>query len=423
VHTDQYKGGVYSQLSDEELRSCIANEKGADSTRFHACERDLTCRSICKHPRLVYVNPTSKSRSKWKEYIAETREGFARGIFPDFLVSNITILFGAREFNLLFTKEANVARHSCLSELQAFVAAFRPKKVVPNDLVPSLKGWDWFSMLSAFGPHIMEGGIQEMEMDLDKHFPRRGQEPPKDTSNLSEEVEISIENFIRPESVEESEDARLLRAQKGALLRRSRLLNLIDRSYAALGKAGTSGGTNQAQNPLSTKTLPLESKAAKRGVKRRRTHSISLGGEDDDLSSSLQQALSLTPRTHDVHSQPLAKIDTNRSRPRKRPIIGFCVRKEETQLFHHTGVAPQDADGSMVIPESTTLADVSLSSHVWDESSKLASELERKEEGVDFEIKTPPPKRTKLTPQSTQTLAPKTSLPLRLAFASYMDSG
>ncbi|OBZ69030.1 5' exonuclease Apollo [Grifola frondosa] len=142
IHVDRYKHSVYSHIaSDPFLRSILTCD--AASTRFHACERFNRCDHVSvdgqkshapfaagtsktkaaggKH--VVYVNPVSMGMAAWELYLKDTRERLQNGE----IVNNLLV---------------PLARHSTLPELKAFVSMFKPRRVVPNTLDPSLKGLD-----------------------------------------------------------------------------------------------------------------------------------------------------------------------------------------------------------------------------------------------------------------------------------------
>lgn len=59
-----------------------------------------------------------------------------------------------------------LARHSALPELKSLVALFRPKRVVPNQLYPSLSGLDYACMPAIFGPCLQPGGAELVHEDI-----------------------------------------------------------------------------------------------------------------------------------------------------------------------------------------------------------------------------------------------------------------
>ncbi|KAF8491140.1 hypothetical protein F5888DRAFT_1063248 [Russula emetica] len=120
IHVDRYKHNIYSHLTDPFLRSLITLD-GLKS-RFHACERFNRCPNASRDD-VVYINPVTIGRSKWHQYLALT-ESKLRAAQP------VTVLL------------VPLLRHSPLQELRAFVSLFRPVRVVPNSLDPSLRGFD-----------------------------------------------------------------------------------------------------------------------------------------------------------------------------------------------------------------------------------------------------------------------------------------
>ncbi|EMD40185.1 hypothetical protein CERSUDRAFT_122252 [Gelatoporia subvermispora B] len=153
LHVDRYKYEVYSNISgDPFLRSVITRDAG--STRFHACERFDRCQFVKvddqgqRAPRVatssnassstnsqgahvVYINPVTMGSAAWKLYLEETKQKLRQG---------------ERVNHLLVP----LSRHSPLPELRAFVSLFKPKRVIPNTLDPSLKGLDWACMHKMF---------------------------------------------------------------------------------------------------------------------------------------------------------------------------------------------------------------------------------------------------------------------------------
>ncbi|KAI0299686.1 hypothetical protein B0F90DRAFT_1727814 [Multifurca ochricompacta] len=130
IHVDRYKYTVYSRLTDPFLRSLVTPD--ASKTRFHACERF----NRCPHGRAdnaVYINPITISSVKWEQYRILT-ESKLRASQP------VSVLL------------VPLSRHSPLHELRAFVSLFRPARVVPNTLDPSIHGLDALCI-----PHLFAG--------------------------------------------------------------------------------------------------------------------------------------------------------------------------------------------------------------------------------------------------------------------------
>ncbi|KAI0081463.1 hypothetical protein K474DRAFT_1566449, partial [Panus rudis PR-1116 ss-1] len=139
IHVDRYKHRVYSSLTREPFMQSILT-RDPSITRFHACERFDRCDFVKVDGRashtasgrhVVYVNPVTMNAEKWKAYVQETKAQLRRG----------------EEVNTLLV---GLSRHSPLPELQRFVSLFKPRRVVPNTLVPSLGGLDWACIPSMF---------------------------------------------------------------------------------------------------------------------------------------------------------------------------------------------------------------------------------------------------------------------------------
>ncbi|KAG1818539.1 uncharacterized protein BJ212DRAFT_1479545 [Suillus subaureus] len=144
IHVDRYKHAVYTHISDPFLRTLVTRD--ATSTRFHACERlercsfvnvpsfdfknDLAPRSI-EGKKVVYVNPVTMGCARWEGYRMDVRRRLAMG----------------KDVDRLFVP---LERHSPLPELLNLVSLFRPRRVVPNTLVPALGGLDWTAMNAMF---------------------------------------------------------------------------------------------------------------------------------------------------------------------------------------------------------------------------------------------------------------------------------
>ncbi|KAH9053968.1 beta-lactamase-like protein, partial [Lactarius deliciosus] len=120
IHVDRYKHSVYSHLADPFLRTLVTLD--ASKTRFHACERFHRCPHASADD-VVYINPVTIGKVKWEQYRLLT-ESKLRAAQP------VTVLL------------VPLSRHSPLNELRAFVSLFRPARVVPNTLDPSLHGLD-----------------------------------------------------------------------------------------------------------------------------------------------------------------------------------------------------------------------------------------------------------------------------------------
>jgi hypothetical protein len=144
IHVDRYKHAIYTHISDPFL--CTLVTRDATSTRFHACERfercsfvnvpsfdfknDLAPRSI-EGKKVVYVNPVAMGCAQWEAYRMDVRRRLAMGKDVDRLL-------------------VPLERHSPLPELLNLVSLFRPRRVVPNTLMPALGGLDWIAMNAMF---------------------------------------------------------------------------------------------------------------------------------------------------------------------------------------------------------------------------------------------------------------------------------
>ncbi|KAI9430540.1 beta-lactamase-like protein [Lactarius indigo] len=137
IHVDRYKHSVYSHLADPFLRSLITLD--ASKTRFHACERFNRC-SHASADDVVYINPVTIGKVKWEQYRLLT-ESKLRAAQP------VTVLL------------VPLSRHSPLNELRAFVSLFRPTRVVPNTLDPSLHGLDALCI-----PNIFAGCLSNSQL-------------------------------------------------------------------------------------------------------------------------------------------------------------------------------------------------------------------------------------------------------------------
>ncbi|KAJ7708238.1 hypothetical protein B0H17DRAFT_453111 [Mycena rosella] len=157
IHLDRYKHGIYSNIFDPVLRALGTRDDAA--TRFHACERFDRCPYVAvtgrtattslKGTSVVYVNPVTMDVVRWRAYLREMK---------------LTLARGGAVTNLLVP----LSRHSPLPELQAFVALFRPRRVVPNTLVPALRGLDWRGIERVFAPFVFEpSAAADADADLD----------------------------------------------------------------------------------------------------------------------------------------------------------------------------------------------------------------------------------------------------------------
>ncbi|KAI0712393.1 hypothetical protein C8Q76DRAFT_857903 [Earliella scabrosa] len=145
IHVDRYKYGVYAHITgDPFLQSIITRDETL--TRFHACERFERCEQVRVNGReshtpsghhVVYVNPVNMDVASWERYLANTGEQLRAGKLPNILL-------------------VPLARHSPLPELRKFVSLFKPRRVVPNTLDPTLKGLDAACMQNMFAGCLAE---------------------------------------------------------------------------------------------------------------------------------------------------------------------------------------------------------------------------------------------------------------------------
>ena len=104
---------------------------------------------------------------RWKIYFSETKAMLMKGKRVTNLVRisyTRVIIIG---FNTVLLEQLfPLARHSSLPELKSLVALFRPKRVVPNQLYPSLFGLDYACMPTIFGPCLQPGGAELVHEDI-----------------------------------------------------------------------------------------------------------------------------------------------------------------------------------------------------------------------------------------------------------------
>jgi hypothetical protein len=103
----------------------------------------------------------------WEIYFSETKAMIMKGERVTHLVSisyTGVIMIGFND--VLFEQLLPLARHSPLPELKSLVALFRPKRVVPNELHPSLFGLDYACIPAIFGPCLQPGGAELIHQDI-----------------------------------------------------------------------------------------------------------------------------------------------------------------------------------------------------------------------------------------------------------------
>ncbi|KAF8191441.1 beta-lactamase-like protein [Mycena galopus ATCC 62051] len=177
IHLDRYKHSVYTNISDPALRSLGTRDDAA--SRFHACERFDRCDYVAavdshrastglsrKGKYLVYVNPVTMDAARWGTYLQETKLAIGRG-------DRITCLL------------VPLSRHSPLPELQAFVSLFRPRRVVPNTLIPGLHGVDWKAIDRMFAACLAEPPLEKLADNVDVGLPADDVMAEMDTSLLN----------------------------------------------------------------------------------------------------------------------------------------------------------------------------------------------------------------------------------------------
>ena len=128
------------------MRSLITLD--ASKTRFHACEHFNRCPHASADD-VVYINPVTMGKIKWEQYRLLT-ESKLRSVQPVTVLVRPFPLITCRFFVSHTSQLVPLSRHSPLIELRAFVSLFRPARVVPNTLDPSLHGLDGLSIPNIF---------------------------------------------------------------------------------------------------------------------------------------------------------------------------------------------------------------------------------------------------------------------------------
>ncbi|THH18358.1 hypothetical protein EW146_g2607 [Bondarzewia mesenterica] len=176
IHVDRYKHDIYARLSDRFMKSILTLDAAA--TRFHACERFDRC-EYCADPctsgssqakKVVYINPVSIGVVKWEQYLQEVQSLLRQG-------GEVTCLL------------VPLSRHSPLPELRKFVSLFRPKRVVPNTLDPSLCGLDWRCIDGMFAncvspSHFASFTVSDLEAEMEDEVELTECEPDAALKNL-----------------------------------------------------------------------------------------------------------------------------------------------------------------------------------------------------------------------------------------------
>ncbi|KAF8886293.1 beta-lactamase-like protein [Infundibulicybe gibba] len=186
IHVDRYKYSVYSHISDPFLRRILTQDEA--STRFHACERFNRCEYVAVDEipgeertahcishlgkRVVYINPVTMCSAKWGLYLQDTKSRLGRG----------------EEINNLLVP---LSRHSPLPELRAFVSLFRPRRVVPNTLIPDLSGLDWAAI-----PSMFSGCTSEAPEAIELSLSQTGSVAPLD------DRDVTLKNLVGDGAIE-----------------------------------------------------------------------------------------------------------------------------------------------------------------------------------------------------------------------------
>ncbi|TFK65604.1 hypothetical protein BDN72DRAFT_845347 [Pluteus cervinus] len=181
IHVDRYKHGIYNHISDTFLHRIATLD--ASATRFHACERFDRCdhvavdedpqQGIVSKSRMghhvVYVNPVTMGSTSWMLYLQDTKSRLAKGE----VVNNLLV---------------PLSRHSPLPELRAFVSLFRPRKVVPNTLIPRLNGLDWLCINTMFADCLSESPSEPTRVDTEVQ--------PIVDSTVLDELDVALQNLV-----------------------------------------------------------------------------------------------------------------------------------------------------------------------------------------------------------------------------------
>ncbi|EKM81504.1 hypothetical protein AGABI1DRAFT_69756 [Agaricus bisporus var. burnettii JB137-S8] len=154
IHVDRYKYKIYQNISDPYMRLIVTRDPGC--TRFHACERFDRCDHVLVDnddefenstsrlgKRVIYINPVTMESASWDLY---------------FQVVKQALIDGDEKINDLLVP---LSRHSTLPELRAFVGLFRPKRIIPNTLEPSLQGLDWLCIDRMFEDCVSDSTINQ----------------------------------------------------------------------------------------------------------------------------------------------------------------------------------------------------------------------------------------------------------------------
>ncbi|EIW74524.1 hypothetical protein CONPUDRAFT_169911 [Coniophora puteana RWD-64-598 SS2] len=195
IHVDRYKYELYAHLSADPFLARILT-RDEKSTCFHACERFARCSEVdCDFDvssadeigksnqtgertsetkektkkwdqwidketdrsaewrdvsrtgkRVVYINPVTMSAARWDAYLVDVKRKIGLG-------ERVKCLF------------VPLSRHSPLPELSSFVSLFRPRRLVPNTLFPTLNGLDARAIQKMFGPVLATDAYKDITRD------------------------------------------------------------------------------------------------------------------------------------------------------------------------------------------------------------------------------------------------------------------
>ena len=116
---------------------------------------------------MVNIDPVDVGRVRWEIYFSETKAMLMKG---ERVTNLVRISYTGSAMigftDVVFEQLVPLARHSSLPELKSLVALFRPKRVVPNQLYPSLFGLDYACMPTIFGPYLQPGGAELIREDI-----------------------------------------------------------------------------------------------------------------------------------------------------------------------------------------------------------------------------------------------------------------
>ncbi|KAF7982266.1 hypothetical protein HWV62_29509 [Athelia sp. TMB] len=123
IHLDRYKYGIYQRISDQTLNRLASSNP---DTRFHACERFSRC------PHVAVENGTAKDKDG--KYSSVNAEGKT-------VVYVNPVVMGEKKYaEYMEDVQAQLQRGEVVTNL----------RVVPNTLVPGLRGLDWAAMPKMF---------------------------------------------------------------------------------------------------------------------------------------------------------------------------------------------------------------------------------------------------------------------------------